>query len=330
MITNTAQKIREYVESKRQVTANELAIYLGISRQALYKQITKLINDGTLVKTGTPPKVFYSINTEKGVKIIKKDYNIKTEVINTINENFTLLEPDGKEIEGFNGFIKWCEDRKLNVEDKVHEYIKLLKEYDQLKKDGIIDASQKILSSFTKENIFLDKLYYLYPYSFPVFGKTKMGQWLFHAKQTQNKNLMKKVLNIVTPQIEDFVKKERVDSLAFVPPTVPRNIQFMKELEKNIGLSLPKIKITKIKTEIMIQQKGLKDLNDRIKNAEGTMVVESRDTNYNKTLIIDDFTGSGSTLNILAKKIKNQSVSKNIIGLTLTGSMNGFEVIKEM
>ena len=69
-----------------------------------------------------------------------------------------------------------------------------------------------------------------------------------------------------------------------------------------MNLNLPKIQITKIKTEIMIQQKGLKDLNDRIKNAEGTMVVESRDTNYNKTLIIDNFTGSGSTLNILAKK----------------------------
>ena len=80
----------------------------------------------------------------------------------------------------------------------------------------------------------------------------------------------------------------------------------------------------------MIQQKSLKEISDRIQNAEGTMVINNENMNYKKLLIIDDFTGSGSTLNILASKIKRQKIANSVIGLTITGSMNGFEVIKEI
>ena len=51
---------------------------------------------------------------------------------------------------------------------------------------------------------------------------------------------------------------------------------------------------------------------------------------FKKVIIIDDFTGSGATLNILAKKIKQQKIAQEVIGLTITGSMNGFEVVKEI
>lgn len=327
---NNRDKIIAYIRQKGNTSVKELSDVFSIGRVMIQRHLANMVKDGILVKTGTPPKVFYSIKEKD--EIGEEKYDIGDEDKKIIDENFTLLEPDGREIEGFNGFVKWCknEKRKYDVLDKAQEFLKFIKEYDSFKKDDFIDASQKINSSFSKENIFLDKLYYLYPYSLPVFGRTKIGNWLFHAKQTQNKNLMKKVLDIIIPQIEKFIEENNIDSLAFVPPTVPRNIQFMKELEKKIKINLPIVKITKIKTEIMIQQKGLKDLDDRIKNAEGTMVVENRDINYNKTLIIDDFTGSGSTLNILAKKIKNQSVSKEVFGLTITGSMNGFEVIKEV
>lgn len=330
-IMNTKEGIIKYIKEKDKVTANELVRIFPIERRMVHYHLSNLIKSGVLKKVGIPPKVYYSIKENVEQKDIS--YNdIDPEILKIIDENFTLLEPDGSEIEGFAGFIKWCKDekRKYDIKSKSKEYVKLIKEYAQFKKDGFIDASQKITSSFPKENTFLDKLYYLYPYSFPVFGKTKMGQWLFHAKQTQNKKLMRKVLDIVVPQIEKFTKENDIDSLAFVPPTVPRNIQFMKEFQKKINLNIPEIKIAKIKTEIMIQQKGLKDIDDRIKNAEETMVVEVRDTNYNKTLIIDDFTGSGSTLNILARKIKKQNVSKEVIGLTITGSMNGFEVVREV
>lgn len=327
---NIKEQIIEYIKENDKVTVNELTEVLPIKRRMIHYHLSKMIQNGDLIKIGIPPKVYYSINKKRVEE--KRKYDINPEIIKVIDDNFTLLEPDGVEVEGFNGFVKWCNDekRKYDVVNKADEYVKLIKEYDNFKKDGFINASQKLISTFKAGEKFLDELYYLYPYSFPIFDKTKMGQWLFHAKQTQNKNLIKKVLDIVNPQIENFIKINNIDSLAFVPPTVPRNIQFMKELEKKLKINLPVIKIIKIKTEIMIQQKGLKEISDRIKNAEETMVIESRNTNYNKMLIIDDFTGSGSTLNILAKKVKKQNIAKEVIGLTIAGSMNGFEVIKEV
>lgn len=325
---NTKEQIIKYIGENDKVTVQKLTEVLSIERRMIHKHLHNLIEEGRLIKIGTPPKVYYSIN--KKSKIEKKEYILSFDDIKIINDNFTLLEPNGEEIEGFDGFVKWCGDRKYNVENKAHEYIKLLKEYDTYKKDNFIDATQKLTSTFKEGARFLDELYYLYPYSFPVFGKTKMGQWLFHAKQTQNKNLIKKVLEIITPQINTFIKEKEVEAIAFVPPTVPRNIQFMSELRKHLNISLPLVKIEKIKTEIMIQQKSLKEISDRIQNAEGTMVINNENKNYKKLLIIDDFTGSGSTLNILARKIKKQKIADNIIGLTITGSMNGFEVIKEI
>jgi hypoxanthine phosphoribosyltransferase len=103
----------------------------------------------------------------------------------------------------------------------------------------------------------------------------------------------------------------------------------MKLLEKGLKTSLPIIKIEKIKNSIIIQQKSLKDLQDRIQNAQGTMIVTGAGS-YNKVLIIDDFTGSGSTLNVLAEKIKSRSIAQVVDGLTITGSMNGFEVVREV
>ena len=104
----------------------------------------------------------------------------------------------------------------------------------------------------------------------------------------------------------------------------------MKELENALNIRLPKINIVKVQTPITIQQKSLKSIEDRIINAESTMFVEGNGNNFDNILIIDDFTGSGATLNVLAGKIKKQNISQKVLGLTITGSVNGFEVVKEV
>jgi predicted DNA-binding transcriptional regulator len=310
--------ILTYIEKKGQVSAHELAGAFSLSGSMVHRHLKNLIMQGLLIKNGTPPKVYYSSAPQKVENPVTK--NIDQKIVKIIDDNFTLLEPQGTEIVGFNGFVKWCAERKYDVLKKASEYVETLTEYDNFRTGNFIDATQKINTSFSKEKKFLDALYYLYPYSLPVFGKTKMGSWLFHAKQTQNRELMDRVLTQVTPLIQIFIKENKIDAVAFVPPTVPRSLQFMKELEKSIKVSLPIIKIEKIKTPITIQQKSLKDIGDRIINAEATMVVPQ----------IQDFTGSGSTLNIIAGKIKRQKITNTVIGLTITGSMNGFEVVREV
>ena len=327
-MTNKQREILEYIKNEGFVTAHNIAKVFSIGGSMTHRHLKNLLEQGLITKQGIPPKVFYSapINTGSPDPI----FQVSNKDVDIIEKNFTLLEPDGTEITGMNGFIKWCTDRKLEVEDKAKEYVSLLRDYSQFKKSGVIDATQKLYDTFKDDKLFLDKLYYLHSYSLPVFGRTKIGQWLFHAKQSQNKILMNKVLEIIVPEIKTFIENEKPDSIAFVPPTIKRIPQFMKELEKFLKINLPMIKIEKIQTTIPVQQKSLKDIKDRIINANSTMVIQNKNIHYKKVLLIDDFTGSGATLNIIAKKMKEQYIAENVIGLTITGSMDGFEIVKEV
>ena len=332
MKNDAYNQILEYLKAqKRPVTPNELITKLLKSRVTIQLALKRLVESGWVRKQGTSPRVFYSIVTPViSPKITSVTPTLDLDETQIIQENFLLLEPDGTEIEGIQGFAQWCTKRDYDIHTKAREYLTLLAEYDRFKKSGIIDATSKLISSFDTTNIFLDSLWYLYPHSLPVFGKTKIAQWLFHAKQTENKILIKRVLDIIVPQVKEILIRNNFTTIAFVPATVPRKIQFMKEFEKAVESNLPKIIIEKIKAPILIQQKSLKDMNDRIKNAKETMVISSHSLNYTKVLLIDDFTGSGATLNALAQKIKQQDLAREVIGLTITGSMNGFEVIKEI
>ena len=326
---NNREKIINYIREKNQVTPHEVVSFLGIGNAMVHRYLKELVEKGVLVKQGTAPRVFYKINPLVINLVNHPAIQISQEQKTILQENFTLILPDGQEFEGYTGFVQWCNQRNFDVQKKTAEFVKTINGYAQFKKGTVIDATQKITATFPAEKRFLDHLYFLHPYSLPVFGKTKIATWLFHGKQTQNKMLMRRVLEITIPKIKEFLKREKYDAVAFVPPSVPRETQFMKQLEQSLSLSLPVIKIEKIKNPIIIQQKSLKDLNDRIENASSTLVVTTNGT-FKKVLIIDDFTGSGSTLNIVTEKMKHQQVSRHVDGLTITGSMNGFEVIKEI
>jgi predicted amidophosphoribosyltransferase len=242
------------------------------------------------------------------------------------------MTPDGRELFGVEAFTQWCTQRKYDVAQKAQEYIEVYKKYNSgdIEKEGL-DATSKVINAFTKQNTYLDKLIYLYPYSLPVFGKTKISEMLFHAKQSQDEKLMRKTFDMMREKLLSLIEHIQPDAIGFIPPTLMRKKQIMKELQNYLSLDFPFIQIQKIKTPITVQQKSLKNIDDRIMNADKTMIVLNTKTGaYKKVLLIDDFTGSGSTLNEIAKKIKKQDIAKVVIGLTLTGSLNGFDVIREI
>jgi predicted amidophosphoribosyltransferase/biotin operon repressor len=329
MKKNTTTTIFDYIASKhRAVSANELAIALGTSRVTIHTNLKKMVSQGILTKKGQSPKVFYELLEQEKILPNTTSTSIDPKIQMLIEENFLIITPTGSEVSGIRGFAQWCTERRYPMPDKAIEYAKQFSEYESFTKNGYIDATTKIQSSFSHPA--LDHLYYLHPHSIPVFGKTKIAQLLFHAKQTQDKKLIERVLDLIVPEIQDFIKKNTFDSIAFVPPTVTRTTQFMKRLEARVASTLPTIPVEKIRTTIIIQQKSLKDIGERTANAVATMLVQTHDTEYTHTLILDDFTGSGATLNAIAEKMKKQGVSKNISGLTITGSMKGFEVVKEI
>lgn len=322
---NTKEKIIQLLKKQNQVTPGEMAEYLDISRQALYKHLLEMLKNKQILKIGRPPKVFYALK-EKEVKI--KKVEIDTEIKKIIDQNYFIITPGGERIEGFSGFIYWCNKQGLPIVKTAQEYIKTLKKYSIYKKNSLIDGMQKIRATF-KSNLFLDDVYYLDFYSIERFGKTKLGQILLYAKQSQNKKLMKELIDDIRPAVEGTIKKFNIDGVGFVSPTVKREVQFMNELKKKLNLKAKEIKITKIKTNITIPQKTLNKLDDRIENAQKTFAIEEMGR-YKNILLIDDAIGSGATLNEIAKKLKSKGVAKKVIGLAITGSFKGFDVVSEI
>ncbi len=276
-------------------------------------------------KQGTPPKVFYSIVRSSR---IRRDYALDPEAESIINKRFLRIGPDGVLQNGKQAFVEWCVTRSTDPVQASTEYLTIVRKFDSYKKDGLIDAMHKIKRAY--HTIYLDQLYYLDFYSIERFGKTKLGELILYSKQSQNISLIRAVIREVQPRIFKVLQEMDIDAVGFIPPTVKRSVQFMKELEKQLRLPTKLIKITKINTPIIVPQKTLSKIEERIENARLSFAIEDKGGHKN-ILLIDDAVGSGSTLNEVARQIREKKLcSGSIIGLSLVGSFNGFEVIKEI
>jgi len=320
----TVEKITKYIQQKRQTTINELVGYLAINRSAVYKHINKMLRQNIIAKVGKPPKVFYllksSVEERRDVVINKKKKEI-------IENNYLIITPSGEKKDGFSGFNYWCNKNNLEVNKTADEYIKTLLKYDKFKKGDLINGLQKLNNTFNK--VYLDKVFYLDFYSIERFGKTKLGQLLLYGKQSGNRTIIKQIVAEIKPKITSLIKRFKIDAVGFIPWTVKREVQFIRELEKQLNLNIKSVKIEKIKTEIIVPQKTLSKLEDRIENARKTLVFTDGGK-YNNLLLIDDAVGSGATLNQVAKQVKDKKAAKKVIGLSITGSFKGFDVISEI
>ena len=326
MITDTSNKIVEYIRAKKQATAKELVEYLGISRQAFFKQVTKLKKNGSIYKIGTSPKVFYLISE---IADNKQSEEVKDGIKKIIDENYLIITPAGEMKIGLDGFSYWCERNKLPLAKTAEEYVSTVSKYDIYKKDGVIDGTEKIRASFV-DKVGLDKVFYLSFYAIERFGKTKLGQLLLYAKQSQDIKLIKKISDESREKILDLIKKYDIDAVGFIPPTVKREVQLMKELKNSLALPVRDIKIVKAQTEVIVPQKTLNKIEDRMENAQKSIFVTDNNE-YENILLIDDAVGSGATLNETALQIKRRGIcSGKIIGLAITGSFKGFDVISEV
>lgn len=322
----TNDKIKKYLQKKGRVTGNELANILGLTDRAIRKQLFNLLKRGEVSKLGRPPKVYYFLSGGKTTPV--PDGKIDSQTTDYINENYLYISPGGNRLTGMKGFEAWCLKTKQPLIKTAKDYIETLNKYYLLRKNGLINGMPKMKHTFT--DVGLDDLFYLDFYSIDRFGKTKLGQLLLYAKQSQNKLLMKELVANVRPRVKSIVKKYRITSVGYIPPTVRREVQLMRVLEQELKLNLIKLSIIKVKTEVAVPQKTLTKLEDRIENAKDTIVVDDRRVHDN-VLLIDDAVGSGSTLNETALQIKSKGICKGkIIGLAITGSYKGFDVISEV
>lgn len=322
----TSKRIVEYITNNGQASGKELTAQLKtITPRAVRKQLKNLLEKGVLRKIGRPPKVYYLLAT---VKKTFDQNNVDKKTLRIINNLYLFISPAGEAKYGWEGFIAWCEKTKQDPVKTANEYIATVKRFDRFRKNNLIDGMPKMKNTFN--NVFLDKLFYLDFYSIERFGKTKLGQMLLYAKQSQNTLLIRKLINQIRPQIIKVISANKIDGVLFIPPTVKREVQFMKILEEQLRLSLRSLSVTKVKTEIIVPQKTLSKLEDRIENAKQTIIVDDV-KQYKNILLIDDAVGSGATLNETAKQVRNKKLADGkIIGLAITGSFKGFDVISEV
>ena len=321
MIENTLQELIDFLEKEPGSRPKVIAEELGISRQYVQKLLAN--NENLFSVSGAGPNRFYR---NKNTSIVKEEILTNFKDSNLIEENFYALTPLGEELVGVSGFKRWCDVRNFDFDAKKNEYITILKKY--YKNDHTpIDFTNKLETSFA-DNV-IKKVWAVDYYNFEIFGKTKMGTQVMIAKQTGDSSITNQLISRIDPVLDNMIEKFNIEAVAFVSPTIQRQSQLMTKLDNNLAINIPRIKVHKVGAKILIAQKTLKSLEDRILNASETFVVESQ-KKYNNVLIIDDALGSGATLNELAKQILQKGIAKTCYGLVLVASPSGYEVINEV
>lgn len=59
MITDTRERIAEFIRVNGRARVNDLVEHLGLGNVAIHRQLKRLVESEVLAKMGTPPKVFY-------------------------------------------------------------------------------------------------------------------------------------------------------------------------------------------------------------------------------------------------------------------------------
>ena len=322
-------QVINYIISQREASINELSEHINVSRQMLHRVIKRMVEDRYLLKLGKPPKVFYTLIENRSV-VKEEDHFLKKNEITFLEANFLLITETGNRLNGIDAMQFWCARQKLPFEKTVKEYIHTRKKYLQyFLPNGLIDGTDKIKNTKAFKNVSVDKIFYCDCYAIERFGKTTLGTLLHFAKQGQNKILMQEIIANVKETINKLIREKKIDAIGFIPPTIKRHLQFMHVLQRGLNLPLPHINIVKVTGAIPVPQKALSRIEDRIINARVSIIVN--DTHkFNKILLIDDAVGSGATINETAGKLKFKAMAQIVIGLAITGSFKGFDVIQEV
>ena len=320
------ESIIKLLSEHGQLPVHQLSDLLNISRQRVHRLLADMIEQGQVVKLGTPPRVYYQLATSSRVQ---RPVQLSSDETDFLLKHFLIVDPMGQVLTGLPGFEYWCVERKLPVEKTFKEYIKTMNKYLAfIDVNGLIEGSQKL--KHTKElSQCLDRVYYADFYAIERFGKTKLGALLHHAKVSQSKRLIRQIVEMTIDRLQRLIQIEDIHAVGYIPPTLRRDVQIMNELRKGYNLPLPHVSIQKIFLREPVPQKSLKRIEDRILNARNTIVVREMHS-FGNVLLIDDALGSGATMSETACKLLAKSVATKVTGFAITGSYKGFEVIAEV
>ena len=320
---NSKEHILELISNSDGASVNQLSEILSLSRQRIHKILKQMLIEGQVIKIGSAPKVLYKKNN-------KPQSNSEQITVSSslISSNWMLIDHIGRMHKGMMAFNIWCQNRNLPLEKTIAEYKLTLKKYEAFRDDSnLINGLQKLLNT-EGLNVCLSGQYYHDFYAIERFGKTKLGQLIHFGKMTQSKKLIKEIITLTKDTLISLIASLNIDAVGYIPPTLNREVQIMKELEKGYNLTLPIIRLQKVKGEIVVPQKALNKLKDRIANAQYSIYAKEK-RQFRNVLLIDDALGSGATINETACKLISAKIATKVYGYAITGSYKGFEVISE-
>ena len=135
-------KIVSFLHDQPGSRPKTIAEELGVTRQYVQRLLAN--NKDKFSVSGSGPNRFYR-NKE-----IDRQQDTDTSTIDNLEEmqliedNFYSLTPLGDELIGFDGFVKWCTTRKLDVGTKKNEYISIINKYYGRSFKAPIDFTDKL------------------------------------------------------------------------------------------------------------------------------------------------------------------------------------------
>ena len=314
---------------KREYMPVDLQRELGVSRQIIHRHLKELCAGGYVEKIGRTPDVYYRF-VRRPPAVVKSSL---------IDKHFMFKDSIGTVYNGVEGFILWSQKnlKKYSLEEKVALFEQYVRELQELQKKNPVFSLEGKLDEFhtkTGEKLYLEDIVCAVPYAFPNFGKTKESILLSIAKDggRKSKQFGEQLVSDFLPILLRYIQEEGFDAVAFVPPSASRLFQLMDVLRKRFSAAcdVPVITIGKKHSDVPQQQKHLSSMEDRLENAEYSFFVRPAKKAHDKVLLIDDFVGSGATLNQIAKKLIRQGVAKRVWGVGIVGERKGFTVMKKV
>ena len=102
--TDTRQQILAYLRQKGSTGASNLAEHLGLSTQAVHRQLNRLLETQQLKKLGKPPQVQYFL-AEGSPDTHPSSLDPKSQKL--IDARFMQITPEGNLLEGVPAFNLW-------------------------------------------------------------------------------------------------------------------------------------------------------------------------------------------------------------------------------
>jgi len=315
--------------------ATEISNKLFISRVLVHKVLKVLLDEKNIEKVWKWSHTRYkSLIFDKNIisEVNKNNILIDFKTKRFFDENFYKFDSDWKLLIWFSWFEYWINDRNFDLKKSIDNYKKIFNYIDNLENNcWNIESTEIFNKKF--ENNYMQKVFYWWEYSFMEFGRSKLAEMTFYAKQSQDKKLINKSIDEIFYKLECLIKTENIDAIAITPWSIDRKNQLLWILKSRLEqFNLNFVNIIKYyPNSISIPQKSIKSKQGRVKNAENTIFVhDDKVKSYSNILLIDDFVWSWATLNITAKKLL-ESWWKNVIWFSFVWSLDlSYEVINEI